>query len=336
MSGLRVRKPTGKTAWPLILVEGEEKAGKSFAAYSLSASEQVGRTFVVDLGEGTADEYGSLGPFEVVEHNGTFTTILDQMRAAAAVPAVDDRPNVIVLDDATALWDLLKDWAMRRARDSRAGRRTLAADPDAEIAPTMNLWNDAKDRWQRIVDLLRFFPGVAVVCARGREVAKVVDGQPVIGETVWRVDAEKNLAFDCSAWVRMTRPHQATLIAVRSLTVDVPASGIVLPANAPLEHLVFDLLAGEGFERSRRIVGRVGVDRAAAKSRLLELVAAGGVEGEAGKEIARSVWPADDPAELTDEEYARVAEAARGKLAELAGGRPFTDDTDDTDGKVAG
>jgi len=177
MTALRTRKPSGQVAYPTILLEGPEKVGKSYAAYRLSTSPHVGRTFVFDLGEGTADEYAELGPYEIVEHNGTFSDLLEQMKAAAAEPAVDGRPNVIVLDDGTALWDLLKDWADSRARTSRAGRKKLADDPDAEIDVSMNLWVDAKDRWYQVLNLLRAWPGIGVMIGRGKEVAKV-PGRP--------------------------------------------------------------------------------------------------------------------------------------------------------------
>jgi len=242
-------------AWPLILVEGEEKAGKSVATYSLSRSPHVGRTFVFDLGEGTADEYAELGPYEVVEHAGTFTDLLDQLRAACAIPAVDGKPNVIIIDDASALWALLKDWASARARQSRAGKRTLAADPDAEVDVSMNLWNDAKDRWNQIVNLLRTWPGIGLVIAKGREVSKVAGGVPVAGQTEWSVDVQKTTPAAVSAWVRMRRPHTATLIGVRSLHVEVPNGGLLLPADNPLEHLIFELLGGgTGFTESLRIM----------------------------------------------------------------------------------
>lgn len=319
MTELRTRKPTGQVAWPLILVEGEEKAGKSVAAYKLSASGQVGRTFVFDMGEGTADEYAELGPYEVVEHNGTYSDLLEQMRAACAIPADPDRPNVIILDDGTALWDLLKDWTSIRARRSKVGQKKLREDPDAEIDPTMNLWTDAKDRWHRILNLLRAWPGIAVIIARGKEVSKVAGGAPVAGETEWKVEAEKNLAFAVSAWVRMTRPHTATLIGVRSLHVDVPRNGLKLPDENPLDHLVFEVLgAGGAFGTSSRVVPSIGIDRGTAKTHLLELLKDAGVEGEEAKTLAREVWPASDPAEITDEQWQEIEKAARRKLAERA------------------
>lgn len=320
---LRTRKPSGAVAYPTILLEGEEKAGKSFAAYRLSSSPRVGRTFVFDLGEGTADEYAELGPYEIVEHNGTFSDLLAQLEAAAAEPAEEGRPNVIVLDDATALWDLLKDWAGARARNSKRGRQALAADPDAEIDVPMNLWNDAKDRWYRVLNLLRGWPGIAVLIARGKEVSKVVGGQPVAGQTEWKVETEKSTAFAVSAWVRMTRPHVATLVAARSLHVDVPARGLPLEQDRPLEHLIFDVLgAGGDFTASTRVLPSLGLDRAAAKKNLLELLAELEVPEADRKDVAGALWRATgNPAELTDEQWAALEEKAREKAGELKASR---------------
>jgi len=320
VSELRTRKPTGQVAWPLLLVEGEEKAGKSVAAYRLSSSARVGRTFVFDLGEGTADEYAELGPYEVVDHNGTYADLLEQLRAATEIPSDPERPNVIVLDDGSALWDLLKDWTSHRARNSRAGRKRLAEDPDAEVDASMNLWNDAKDRWNRVVNLLRAWPGIAIVIARGKEVSKVAGGAPVAGETEWRVEAEKNLAFAVSAWVRMTRPHTATLVGARSLRVEIPRNGLRLPDENPLEELVFAVLGAgaEGFGTSNRVVPSIGVDRATAKTHLLELLAELGLARPAALEVAAAVWPAENPAEITSDQWAAIEAAAKKAVEELA------------------
>ena len=38
----------------------------------------------------------------------------------------------------------------------------LGVGTDAEIDVSMNLWNDAKDRWYAIVNLLRGWPGIGV------------------------------------------------------------------------------------------------------------------------------------------------------------------------------
>jgi len=255
---LRARPPTGHVAYPLILVEGEEKGGKSAVSYRLSASPKVGRTWVLDLGEGTSDEYKHLGPYEVLDHDGTFSDVYGQLRAATLEPQVEGRPNVIVLDDGTNLWALLKDWADARARRSTRGQAALKKDPDAEVDVPMNLWTDANGRWGQVVNLLRNWDGIGIICAQGREVAKVENGKPVANQTEWKVDAQKGTAAAATAWVRMSRPHTATLIAVRSFTVEVPAKGLVLPEDppgGPLEHLVFGVLGVGGFGSSSRVQG---------------------------------------------------------------------------------
>lgn len=273
MSALRTRPPTGEMAWPLVLVEGAEKTGKSFAALSLSADERVGRTFVIDLGEGTADEYAELGPYEVIEHNGSYVDILDQIKAACAVPIEDGKPNVVVFDSVTPLWDVLKDWVDGRARNTRAGKRKLAEDPDAEIDISMNLWNDAKDRWYRIINLLRRSDVVGVLIARAKEVAKVQGGQPVAGQTDYKVEAEKGTAYAVTAQVRMSHPHTATLVAVRKLGLELPPRGLELPGGNPVGHLVFDVLGcGAGTGPARITHGVVGVSVLDAKNQLVDFL----------------------------------------------------------------
>lgn len=291
MTGLRTRTPSGQVAWPLILVEGAEKTGKSAQSYALSADPRVGRTFVLDIGEGTADEYARLGPYEVIEHNGTYTDMWEQIGLACKEPAPPGRPNVIEIDAGSNLWDLLKDWTNHRARNSRAGRKKLEADPDAEIDPSMNLWNDARDRWYRVINLLRRSGCIGVIICRAREVAMVKDGQPVVGQTDYKVEAEKGTPFAVTAQVRMSKPHRATLVAVRSLDVDVPEKGLVLPDVNPLGHLVFDLLGcGEGTVAANVTHGVVGIGTAEAKNRLLALVTRHGFAGDEAKAKAGELW----------------------------------------------
>lgn len=272
---LRTRPPTGIPAYPLVLVEGEEKAGKSFVSLALSASERVGRTFVFDLGDGVADEYAALGPYEVVDLDGTFSDLHDQIKEATLVPMEDDRPNVIVVDSGTQLWDSLKAWTDGRARRSKAGRAKLREDPDAEIDASMNLWNDAKDRWASIVNMLRAWPGVAILTAQGREVSKVRNGVPVAGEVEWTVVAEKTIGAVASAWVRLHRdPRDYRLVGARSLELQIPDGGLELPTTGTLDYLIFEVLGSGGFGASTAVAQEVGVSPREAKTRLLHEVSA--------------------------------------------------------------
>lgn len=290
MAELKTRKPTGRVAWPLILVEGEDKAGKTFASLQLSASPRVGQTFVLDTGDGTVDEYARLGPYLVLEHDGTWTSMIEQVKAAAAVPSDPERPNVIVVDSGTHEWDLLKDWASARARRSKKNRELLAKDPDAEVDVTSNYWNDAKDRWADLLLALKLFPGIAIITATGREVSKFENGVPVANQTMWSIEAEKTTTSWVSAWVRMKRPHQATLIAVRSLDIEVPAEGIRLPEEGVLDHLVFDILGAGGFAASSAVQTQLGTSIPRAKAQVLAAVKGTGLSDDEAKAEAARLW----------------------------------------------
>ncbi|KQP81557.1 hypothetical protein [Aeromicrobium sp. Leaf291] len=227
---IKSRKPTGQVPYPLLLVEGPEKAGKSLLPVVLSTSERVGMTYWIDLGEGAADEYAALpgAQYEVIEHDGSYRDILEQITAvyneAARAAAAGEAPVVIVIDSMSAEWTMLVNWTNDRARRSKNGVRKLQADPDAEIDPTSNLWNDANKRHARIMDLLMSFPGIAIVTARGKEVAVIgPGGAPIEGRKEWKVEGQKNLAYDATAWIRLSRdPRGAELVGVRSLRMQVP------------------------------------------------------------------------------------------------------------------
>lgn len=291
---LRTRPPTGKAAWPLILLEGEEKAGKSFGAYALSASPLVNRTFVFDLGDGTADEYADLGPYEVVDLTGTYSDLLDQIRAATAVPpGPHGEPNVYIIDSGTDLWDLLKAWANARARRSKKGREALAADPDAEVDTPMNLWNDSKDRWATVVNLLRRSGGIGIITAQGSEVTKIENGQPT-RDTTWSVNAEKTIPAAATCWVRAQRdPRRYTLVGARRLGLEVPRGGLALPVDGTLHHLVFEVIgAGATFAAPTVQPATLGLTHKQAKRRLLDAIQAAwpALSKEEAQEEARTMW----------------------------------------------
>jgi hypothetical protein len=249
MSALKTRPPTGRVPWPLILIEGGEKAGKSWAIAELSASPKVGQTYWIDLGEGSADEYGSVAGarYLVVEHNGTFAAILQAVEAirdlAAQVPA-GEPPVVLGIDSMTAEWDLLKGQADATAR-ARLARKGKAVAADAEPQISMDLWNAANTKHRRLMTMLMTFPGIVVMTARGKEVAALdAAGRPVEGSKEYRVEGQKNLAFDASVWLRVSRDHPPLVVGARSVHAGV-RPGVDKPRPAPgltLERVVFDIL----------------------------------------------------------------------------------------------
>lgn len=293
MVELQTRPPTGQVAYPLVLVEHEEKAGGSYALAQFAASPRVGRTFVLDTGDGTADEYASLGPYEILVHDGTWPSMIGQIEAATKAPRVDpEKPNVVGIDHGSAIWQMLKVWTDNRARNSKNGRKTLAEDPDAEIDAPMNLWNDSKARWGRMIFLLKNFDGIGVLLAHGQEVTRVENGVPT-KESVWTIEAEKNTEGAVSAIVKIVRdPRRATLVGIRSLNApDLPTGGLVLPDQNMLDHVVFDVLGAGGFASSAAVAAQPGMPTGAAKAAVLDRI--------------RRAYPDN----LSDEE--RTAEAGR-------------------------
>lgn len=310
--GLRLRAPTGVAAYPVVLVEGDEKGGKTFALAQLSASPRVGATFAFDLaGDGTLDEYGPLGPYRIVETNGTFGDFYQQLKLAASVPPVNPgRPNVIGIDSMTSLWALICAWLDGKARGREKNRKLLERDPDAEVQITNDLWNLGKDRWRDVMNVLMSYPGIVVLTARGKEVSVVdAQGQPTRDKT-WRVEAEKTLTWDCTAWVRVERSRPPRLNAVRSLTVDLPAEGMLLPRANALDYLVFDVLgAGVEFGTRTSAAPEVGIAAVDAKKRLLAFLAAQGVNEDLAVQRAGHAWRMaglEGKAEITNAEYAEV------------------------------
>ncbi|AOT26046.1 RecA-like DNA recombinase [Mycobacterium phage Kersh] len=246
---LKTRPPTGAVPWPLILVEGGEKAGKSWAAAVLSSSDKVGRTLWIDWAEGAADEYGAIpgARYEVIEHDGTWTSIMEQVRAARdeAQRAIDagEKPVVLVIDSMTAEWDDLKEWVDTKARRRESNRKKLEKDPEAEIQITTDLWNLATARHKELMRVLMRFPGIVVMIARGADQVAMENGKPTSQRT-WKVEGQKNLAFDASVWVRLNRGEHPQIIGARSVHAGI-IPGEDKPRRVPdltLEQLVFDIL----------------------------------------------------------------------------------------------
>ncbi len=222
---LKTRKPTGKPSWPILLLAGAEKAGKSYSAAVAAGSDLVGCTYWVTIGEDQPDEYGLLGDFDIVEHDGKYQSILATLNAIAAQPAPDKGVPLLVVDSMSRLWDLLslqaQETAQRRAV-AVAKKRNWAL-PEEEVPITMDLWNMARTRWDRVMDAIRAFPGPVILTARLDTVAVMDDkGKPVPGAKTTKVQGHKSLPFDVGAIVEMPTRGEAWLTGVRSVGVKLP------------------------------------------------------------------------------------------------------------------
>jgi hypothetical protein len=337
---LRTRKPTGKMAPPIILLEGGEGAGKSWAAATLSASDKVGRTFWLQVGtEVTADEYGAIPGvrYEIVEHDGSwqqiFGAVTDAKREAEQERKRGAKPTVLVIDTVGAMWEMLSEWAYNRAKGSAKNKKKLEEDPNAEIDVTTNYWNDATGRWRKLMTAILTFPGIVVLLSRGRETVFMQNGQPVLGKTDYKVEGQKGLTFDVPVWLRMTRdmgPHQARVVKMRSVHNPVmppapgtPAQkrpGMVLP-DFTLERFIFDFLkwSAEGSEERTVVTMKPGDDAPlsdAASVIELAVQSAEDVDGQLRAAYIR-IQPALAAGEISAAEAEYLSAAVKNRKAEL-------------------
>lgn len=223
---LNTRKGTGIAPWPITLLAGGEKSGKSWACAVASASPMVGQTFWIGIGEDDPDEYTLIpgADFDIVIHDGSYRQILAAILAANTQPDVDGLPTLLVGDSMTKMWDLLvadvQELANARARKKAEKYHNPIPAEDVQI--TMDLWNVAKDRWGHIMDALRAHKGPVILTAR-LETVTVMDsaGKPTT-EKAEKIKAEKSLPYDVSAIVEMPTRGKAFLTGVRSVRLQLP------------------------------------------------------------------------------------------------------------------
>lgn len=218
---LQTRKPTGKVAWPIILLAGGEGSGKTWAAAEASGIEYIDRAFFLEAGEASADEYGAIpgADYEVIEHDGSFQAMLEAVKAAGEVPAAEGKANMLIIDSISEIWELLTDMAQHQA-NGRRGR----AGANGEKQITMDLWNSAKGAMSKFIVALRRFPGVVIITSRLDYVAEVEGGKPT-GVHVWKVRAEKNLPYQAQVVVQARKPRTWTLTKIMSTKFQLDPGG---------------------------------------------------------------------------------------------------------------
>lgn len=213
----QTRKPTGLPSWPVLLLAGREKTGKSFHAAVAASSPLIGRTFWISFGEKDPDEYGALADFEIVPHDGSIDDAREAIRWAAAQPRIDGKPNLIVLDSATKLWDACKDLATFIAAQPNRNKRDAAGNL---IIPA-DIWNRVNTKWDRIVDALRSNDGPVIITSRMDTATVFVDGKPT-REKAEKIKGKAQLPYDVDAIIEMPERGIATLAGARSATLRLP------------------------------------------------------------------------------------------------------------------
>lgn len=269
---MKTRKPTGLPSWPITLIAGAQKAGKSYAAAQASASDLINRTLWIGIGEDAPDELGALegARFEIVEHDGTYRSIRQALTEAAALP---DGPHLIVVDSMTRLWDLLCDEAQATANNRAKRKGKTVGDDGAQI--TMDLWNSAKQRWQTCMDILRAHTGPSILTARLDEITIVDGGGNPTKDKQLKVKAEKSLPFDVGAIVELPRFGEAYLTGVRSLRLKLSPDERTRLREFTVDALWRSLgLEGDGATSPREYVAATGDESVNADEEVQRQVAA--------------------------------------------------------------
>jgi len=206
------RRPTGKPSWPVTLLAGREKSGKSFQAALASASPLIDRTFWVGFGEQDPDAYGAIpgARFEIAEHDGSLRDLKETIRYINAEPVVD-KPHLLVIDSATRIWNTLGDKATYLAV------KRGSVDRNGEPIVGMDLWNKVTREWMEIMTLVRQHNGPVILTARLDTVTVMDDhGRPTKAKSE-KVKGQKDLAYDVDAIVEMPARGTAELVGARSV-----------------------------------------------------------------------------------------------------------------------
>lgn len=219
---LTTRKPTGKPPWPLGVIAGTGKAGKSYACAAASACQQIDRTLWFGCGEDDPDEYGAIpgARFEIVQHDGTYRGLLNALTEAGKEQS--GKPELWVLDSGTRAWGVLKDMATDALIDRlrrRAARSNRPFEIPDDVKVTPDLWNLAGSRWEHVLNALRAHTGPSLITARLDVVSVFENGEPT-KEKRWRVEGQKDLVYDVDFVVQIRGRGNAFLTAVRSLKWD--------------------------------------------------------------------------------------------------------------------
>jgi hypothetical protein len=264
---LKTRKPTGAAMPPIVLVVGETDSGKSVESAKFTGSDKVGRSFWFQIGkdERTADWYGRVegANYDIVEHDGTWPSIMEAARDVAAEAEKEFKKTgkvpTITVDSMNGEWKMLSRFAEWKARNSKASRRILAQDPNADITVGSTCWNAATKRHDDFLDTLADSPAIIVLICRSNLVTEFdKSGQPLAGQKTWSIQGQKNLLGYADIGVQLHLTEDPELLKLKSVE-----NGIIPGKNSSrrldgaqfsLEWLVFERYGLDPQNMARREV----------------------------------------------------------------------------------
>jgi hypothetical protein len=222
---LRTRKPKAGCVWPFILLTGGEFSGKTTAAALAAESGRFGRTWVLPFGE-DPDQIAEYAPdAEIVEHDGSlyeFAAAVEQIAARVnAEPLVDGKPQLVLVDSGTALWDLFSQIAEARARRTDEAAADLMRNPYASVNIGPLNWSAVNKMWLRLIRQFKSMQAVVVMTARGKD-GVIIDGRGQIdnqaarrGDKTYRVQVQSETPYEAHAFVKLDRDDPPVVIGAR-------------------------------------------------------------------------------------------------------------------------
>jgi len=227
-----VRRPSGLPSWPIALIGGREKSGKSYQCALASASDLIGDTFWVSIGEKDPDEYGAVpgARFQIAPHDGTVADIEATIAWLRKAPQTGGKKNLLIIDSATPLWDQLS----REA--SNAAEKRGSRDRNGELIVGTDLWNKANFQWKRLLSEIKAWDGPVIITAR-LETTTVMSaaGRPTPEKTE-KVKSQKALPYDVDLIVEMPARGHAELVGARSVIYQLEERK-TLPADWTMDWL---------------------------------------------------------------------------------------------------
>ncbi len=275
----RYRKLTGIAPWPIILLAGPEKVGKTWSAVEACMTDLVDGGFWFPIGENDPDEYALIPGFDhdkftFVANDGTYRDVLAAMDEQLATEKKRTKPTMWVVDSGSRAWDLLSGMAQHEMyqRLARKAAQRNQPPPETEQKPSVDLWNTAADRWSHLMDAMRQHNGPVVITARMELKAVMNDKGEPTRDKEQKILTHKSLPFDVDAIVELQSPGHAVITGVRSVK-----------------------MAGVGDRREMR---EFTVDN---------LLRALGVDQSVGTRNHSAIDPADKPATAAEEARADLA-----------------------------
>lgn len=222
---MKTRKLTGVAPWPLILLAGPEKVGKTWTAVEACMSDLLDGGLWFPLGENDPDEYALIpgfdhDRFDLVEHDGTYRSLMRALDEALAEERETGLTRLWVLDSGSQLWELLTQMAQREMFERlvrKAQRQNRPAPEETEQKPSIDLWNTAAERWGHVIDALRQHRGPVVITCRVEEKAVMNDNGEPTKEKDRKIIAHKSLKSDVDVIAELTAPGEAVISGLRSV-----------------------------------------------------------------------------------------------------------------------